>query len=84
MEELLYLVHRIPYPPDKGDKIRSYHLLKHLSQRYRIHLAPLSMTKGTGSICDKVKDLCGETCFVNLSPRTARIRSLRGFFSGSL
>ncbi len=40
------------------------------------------MMKGTGSICDKVKDLCGETCFVNLSPRTARVRSLRGFFSG--
>ena len=24
MEPLLYLVHRIPYPPNKGDKIRSY------------------------------------------------------------
>ncbi len=38
MEEILYLVHRIPFPPNKGDKIRSYHLLKHLSQRYRVHL----------------------------------------------
>ena len=24
------LAHRIPYPPNKGDKVRSYHLLKHL------------------------------------------------------
>jgi hypothetical protein len=23
---ILYLCHRIPYPPDKGDKIRSYHI----------------------------------------------------------
>ena len=23
---LLYLVHRIPYPPNKGDKVRSYHI----------------------------------------------------------
>lgn len=38
MQNLLYLVHRIPYPPNKGDKIRSYHVLKHLSQSYRIHL----------------------------------------------
>ena len=30
MGNLLYLVHRLPYPPNKGDKVRSYHLLKHL------------------------------------------------------
>ncbi|HEV7930053.1 MAG TPA: sugar transferase, partial [Nitrosospira sp.] len=48
MEELLYLVHRFPYPPNKGDKIRSYHLLKHLSQSYRIHL---------GAFIDDEKDL---------------------------
>ena len=30
MGNLLYLVHRMPYPPNKGDKVRSYHLLKHL------------------------------------------------------
>ena len=28
----------IPYPPNKGDKVRSYHLLRHLAQRYRVHL----------------------------------------------
>jgi sugar transferase (PEP-CTERM/EpsH1 system associated) len=82
MEEVLYLVHRVPYPPDKGDKIRSYHLLKHLSQRYRIHLGTFIDDEGDWKYCDKVKELCGETCFVNLSPRTARVRSLRGFFSG--
>lgn len=38
MEPLLFLAHRIPYPPNKGDKIRSWHLIKHLSQDYRIHL----------------------------------------------
>ena len=39
MDDLLLLVHRIPYPPNKGDKIRSWHLLRHLAQRYRVHLA---------------------------------------------
>jgi len=33
---LLILTHRIPYPPDKGDKIRSYHILKHLAKRHEI------------------------------------------------
>jgi len=39
MGDLLFLAHRVPYPPDRGDKIRSYNILKHLSGRHRIHLA---------------------------------------------
>ena len=38
MGELLFLCHRIPYPPNKGDKIRSWHILKHLAARHRVHL----------------------------------------------
>ena len=32
MSEILFLAHRIPYPPNKGDKIRSWHLLKGLAR----------------------------------------------------
>ena len=39
MNEILFLAHRIPFPPDRGDKIRSWHLLKHLSRLGRVHLA---------------------------------------------
>ena len=35
---LLFLAHRIPYPPNKGDKIRSYHLLRYLVENYRVYL----------------------------------------------
>jgi sugar transferase (PEP-CTERM/EpsH1 system associated) len=37
--EILFLAHRIPYPPDRGDKIRSWHMLKHLAGLARVHLA---------------------------------------------
>ncbi len=30
---LLFLAHRIPYPPDKGEKIRAWHILDHLAGR---------------------------------------------------
>jgi sugar transferase (PEP-CTERM/EpsH1 system associated) len=39
MADLLYLAHRIPYPPNRGDKIRSFHELKHLAALGRVHLA---------------------------------------------
>ena len=35
---LLYLVHRIPYPPTKGDKVRSFNILRQLAKRHRIFL----------------------------------------------
>lgn len=38
---ILYLAHRIPYPPNKGDKIRSFHQIQHLSRRNTLHLACL-------------------------------------------
>ena len=39
MKRLLFIAHRIPFPPNKGDKIRSYHLLQYLSSRYTVDLA---------------------------------------------
>jgi sugar transferase (PEP-CTERM/EpsH1 system associated) len=38
MAELLFLAHRIPFPPDRGDKMRSFHLLRHLAKLGRVHL----------------------------------------------
>ena len=35
---ILFLSHRIPYPPDKGDKIRSFRLLEALAQRHDVRL----------------------------------------------
>ena len=39
---VLYLVHRFPYPPDKGDRIRNYHVLSWLARRASVHLACLA------------------------------------------
>jgi sugar transferase (PEP-CTERM/EpsH1 system associated) len=39
MGDLLFLAHRIPFPPDRGDKIRSFHELRHLAGLGRVHLA---------------------------------------------
>ena len=38
MRDLLFLCQRIPYPPNKGEKIRAFRILDHLSRDYRIHL----------------------------------------------
>ena len=42
LPDLLLVAHRVPYPPDKGDRIRGYHLLKFLSRHASVHLAALA------------------------------------------
>jgi sugar transferase (PEP-CTERM/EpsH1 system associated) len=81
MQELLYLVHRIPYPPNKGDKIRSYHILKHLSRNHRIHLGTFIDDEKDWEYVEKLKEICGETCFVKLDPQASRVRSLSGLIA---
>ena len=76
MENLLLLVHRTPYPPNKGDKIRSYHLLKHLSQRYHVHLGTFVDDPEDWQHVPLVKTLCTESHFAAMNTRLARIRSL--------
>ena len=38
---ILYLCHRVPYPPDKGEKIRAYHQVRALARRHKVSLLSL-------------------------------------------
>lgn len=44
--EILFLAHRVPFPPDRGDKIRSHHLLKRLAEIAPVHVGCLAETDG--------------------------------------
>lgn len=57
---LLLLAHRIPWPPDKGDKIRSFHLLRHLARRHRVHLAAFVDAAQDWQYATALRDLCVE------------------------
>lgn len=37
--EILFLAHRIPFPPDRGDKIRSFNIVKRLAEIAPVHIA---------------------------------------------
>lgn len=82
MANLLYLVHRLPYPPDKGDKVRSYHLLQHLVQRHQVFLGTFVDDPADAAHLPALRALCRDVCAVSLSPQTARLRSLSGLAQG--
>jgi sugar transferase (PEP-CTERM/EpsH1 system associated) len=76
VEDLLLLIHRIPYPPNKGDKIRSYHLLKHLAKHYRVHLATFVDDPDDWQYVPHVEALCASSHFARMNPLLARVKSL--------
>lgn len=80
--KLLYLVHRLPYPPNKGDKVRSYHLLKHLAARHDVHLGTFIDDPDDEQHLPRVRALCKSLHVARLNPRSAKLMSLRGLLSG--
>jgi sugar transferase (PEP-CTERM/EpsH1 system associated) len=82
VEGLLFLAHRIPFPPNKGDKIRSFNLLKHLSTRYAIHLGAFVDDADDWQYRDALKPYCASIKLLPLNPRRARLASLSGLLSG--
>jgi sugar transferase (PEP-CTERM/EpsH1 system associated) len=82
MEPLLYLTHRIPYPPNKGDKTRSYQLLRFLSARYDVHLATFVDAPDDAAHVARIAPLCASYKVVEIRPALARVRSLSGLING--
>lgn len=81
MKNLLFLVHRIPYPPNKGDKIRSYNFLKGLAENYNVHLAAFIDDPADTQYIGKLEKYTASTLFIKLNPFYAKIKSLSGLFT---
>lgn len=82
MADILFLSQRLPYPPDKGDKIRSWRIFEHFSKRHSVHL---------GTFIDDPEDLdhvplieaaAASACIARLDPRLGKLRALPAFLSG--
>jgi sugar transferase (PEP-CTERM/EpsH1 system associated) len=82
MPDLLFLAHRIPYPPNKGDKIRAWHLLEHLARRHRVHLGAFVDDPDDWRHADKMRAVCASTCLIGIHPRLGKLRALSGLLTG--
>jgi sugar transferase (PEP-CTERM/EpsH1 system associated) len=82
MADILFLVHRLPYPPNKGDKVRSYNLLKHLAGQHRVFLGTFIDDPDDERHIATVRSLCADVHVARLDPSVARIRSLSSLLAG--
>ncbi|HRP66011.1 MAG TPA: TIGR03087 family PEP-CTERM/XrtA system glycosyltransferase [Thauera sp.] len=79
---LLYLTHRIPYPPNKGDKVRSFNILRQLARTHRVFLGSFVDHPDDRQHIPALRQWCEQCCIVPIEPGIRRLASLRGLLRG--
>jgi sugar transferase (PEP-CTERM/EpsH1 system associated) len=74
--KILFLCHRIPYPPDKGDKIRAFHQIKAIAARHEVDLFTLADDPADLKHGKALGEYCREVTVASLNARLARLKSL--------
>ena len=67
MSALLFLAHRVPFPPDRGDKIRGYNILRHLAADHSVHLVAFADDIGDRNPAREFRQLLASCTII---PRT--------------
>lgn len=65
--KLLVLLSRVPYPIEKGDKLRAYHQIKYLSKKNEIILCALNDSKPDTSSIKHLEQFCSKIYTFRLS-----------------
>jgi polysaccharide biosynthesis protein PslH len=73
---VLYLCHRIPYPPDKGDKIRAFHQLRAIASRHEVDVFTLVDDAGDLAHQSALAGYCRRLSVARIYPKWARLKAL--------
>lgn len=75
------MLSRIPYPLDKGDKLRAFHQIKSLSELHDVHLFAVNDSKIHPNALEVLNQFCVSICIANISKLEIAFNLLIGFFS---
>ncbi|MGV3510581.1 MAG: TIGR03087 family PEP-CTERM/XrtA system glycosyltransferase [Novosphingobium sp.] len=81
MSEVLFLAHRIPFPPDRGDKIRSCHVLRHIAGLAPVHVACFADDEGDMGHEPDLATIAASHCLVPRS-RSLKLAGVEALASG--
>jgi sugar transferase (PEP-CTERM/EpsH1 system associated) len=80
--KILCITSRVPWPLEKGDKLRAYHQLKHLSKKHEIILFAINDTTLHPDAGRELKKFCSEIHVADISKFGIFFNLVRGLFSG--
>jgi len=76
VRNLIFISHRIPYPLNKGEKIRGYNLLRHLAKTYRVHLGCLIDDPADRAHVAHLREICAEVEGFEIDKRRQKLKAL--------
>ncbi len=81
---IFVLLSRIPYPLEKGDKLRAFHQIKMLSQKHEIILCALNPAKKADKqkAFEQLQPYCRSVNFIDLPAAVRMTNTLKALFSG--
>jgi sugar transferase (PEP-CTERM/EpsH1 system associated) len=65
MGDILFLAHRVPFPPNRGDKIRAHHLLGKLAQLGLVHVGCFAENDEDRAGAEDLERVAASHCIVN-------------------
>ncbi len=82
MKRLAFLAHRLPYPPDKGERLRAYHEIRALAADFRITVAALAHSPADAAAARGLEGLCEKVLVAPIGKATARASAGWSLLSG--
>lgn len=73
---ILFLTHRLPYAPNRGDRLRAYYELRALAARYEVHLLSLVHDEEERSHAEDLKDVAASVTVALVAKVRALMRAL--------
>lgn len=73
--KILFLTHRVPFPPDRGDRIRSYNIIKFLAQHHAISLMAVSHEPVRRKSYEVLQQYCDSVEIVKINSKVNTLRS---------
>ncbi len=80
--KLLLLFHRLPYPPNKGEKIRYFHFLRGLAARHRVFVGCVAEPSDSSGDIEAVRALAADTKVVVVGANGRRAAYAHGLLTG--
>lgn len=74
--KILYVCHRVPYPPQRGGKIRPFNMISHFSQKHEVTVASLARSSEELADSAGLEQHCKELICERVTPLAAGARML--------
>lgn len=82
MRRLLFIAHRVPYPPDKGERVRAFHELEALDEHFHVTLATLRHPGDDPDASEAARAWCDELLLAPAGGRTGLLRGGANLLTG--